>query len=151
VVAVDAEGLWVETVRRGACGGCAARAGCGHALLDRADDGRRGHIRVLPGEVTLATCRPGDLVRFHVPDDSVVRGSVIAYGLPLVAMLAGALASAGWVPGNEDAVAASGALAGLLLGYALVRWHGARHRRHPDFEPVLLGPATALAEPVTLS
>jgi positive regulator of sigma E activity len=35
-------------------------------------------------------------------------------------------------------LAVCGAAAGLTLGFALVRWHGKRHRRDPDFQPVLL-------------
>ena len=33
VVAVDDDGLWVETVRRSTCNACGVRQGCGHGLL----------------------------------------------------------------------------------------------------------------------
>jgi positive regulator of sigma E activity len=51
-----------------------------------------------------------------------------------------------WLPGNKDLVAVFGAVAGLLLGFALVRWHAVRHRGKPAFEPVLRGVAPAQPE-----
>jgi sigma-E factor negative regulatory protein RseC len=34
VVALDAETVWVETIRQSSCGSCSARAGCGHGMLN---------------------------------------------------------------------------------------------------------------------
>ncbi len=150
VVAIEADGLWVETIRRSTCGTCAAQKGCGHGLLNRISDGKRGYIRVLPGERAIAQYAIDDQVLISIPDEVILRGSFIAYLLPLLAMLTGALAAVKWLPGNEDLVAVCGAAGGLLLGYVLVFWHGTRHRRDPDFQPVLLGIAPPLAEPVTL-
>jgi sigma-E factor negative regulatory protein RseC len=150
VVAVEADALWVETVHRGTCGSCAAKKGCGHALLDRGLDSRRGHIRILPGTLAVSGFKVGDQVRIEIPDEIILRASLIAYGLPLLGMLAGALAAVNGLPGNADVVAVFGAATGLLLGYALVRRHGSRHCRDPAFQPVLQDPAQPLAQPVTL-
>ena len=62
VVAVDAQGLWVETIRQSTCGSCAARSGCGHGLLNRMSDGRQGYIRVLPGDQSIESVRINDQV-----------------------------------------------------------------------------------------
>ena len=35
VVAVDADSVWVETIRRTTCGSCAVQKGCGHGLLNQ--------------------------------------------------------------------------------------------------------------------
>jgi positive regulator of sigma E activity len=43
-------------------------------------------------------------------------------------------------------LAVCGAVVGLALGFALVRWHGTRHRRDPNFQPVLL---RVIAPPVS--
>jgi sigma-E factor negative regulatory protein RseC len=150
VVAIEQDGLWVETIRRTTCGSCAAQKGCGHGLLNRISDGKRGYIRVLPGDRAIEHYSIDDQVLISIPEEVILRGSFIAYGLPLMAMLAGALAAVRWLPGNEDLLAALGAAAGLMLGFSLVRWHGARHRRDPNFQPVLLSVIAPLAEPVAL-
>jgi sigma-E factor negative regulatory protein RseC len=138
VVGFESDGLWVETIRRSTCGTCSAQKGCGHGLLNRISEGKRGYIRCLPGEHPLEHYNIDDQVLISIPEEVILRGSFIAYVLPLVGMLAGAFATAHWLPGNEDLLAVAGAVGGLLLGYALVRWHGVRHRRDPVFQPVLL-------------
>jgi len=143
VVAVQADSLWVETIRSSTCGGCAARSGCGHGLLSRLGEGRRGLVRVLPGALPLAQCHVDDRVRISIPEEVVLRGSLIVYVLPMICMLGGALLSAELLPGAPDVLAASGAFAGLAGGFALVRWHGLRHRSDTRLQPVLvavLGP-----------
>ena len=47
VVAVEEDSLWVETIRQSTCGSCAAQKGCGHGLLNRYADGKRGYIQHL--------------------------------------------------------------------------------------------------------
>jgi positive regulator of sigma E activity len=79
-----------------------------------------------------------------------LRGSFIAYVLPLLSMLAGAVLAVNYLPGNEDLLAVGGAIGGLVLGYAMVRWHGTRHRRDPDFQPVLLSVMPQHTDAVTL-
>ena len=142
VIALEADALWVETVRRSTCGGCAARKGCGHALLDRTLGVQRGRIRALPGQLDSSQYRIGDQVLLDIADHSILRGSLVAYGLPLLGMVSGALAAVQLLPGNGDLLAVLGAAAGLLAGYALVRGHGARHRDDPRFQPVLQGLAS---------
>lgn len=148
IVALEADGLWVETIRRSTCGSCAARNGCGHGLLDRLSEGRRGYIRVLPGDRSIDEFRVNDHVLIGVPEEMILRGSFIAYVLPLLGMLAGAFAAATWLPGRGDLPALLGAAAGLLLGFLQVRWHGARHRHDTGFQPVLQGAVALPAEPV---
>jgi sigma-E factor negative regulatory protein RseC len=113
-------------------------------------DGKRGYIRVLPGEETLEHYKINDQVQISIPEEVILRGSFIAYGLPTVSMLAGALLAVNGLSGNEDLLAAVGAVVGLTVGYGVVRWHGRYHRRNPDFQPVLLGIAPRIADPVTI-
>jgi sigma-E factor negative regulatory protein RseC len=150
VVGIEADGLWVETIRRTTCSTCAAQKGCGHGLLNRISDGKRGYIRVLPGEGGIERYNIDDQVLFSIPEEIILRGSFIAYLVPLVLMLAGAFSAVRWLPGNEDLLAVFGAVAGLTVGFTLVSWHGARHRHDPEFQPVLLRGVAPIAEPVTL-
>lgn len=150
VVGLEVDSVWVETIRRSTCGTCAAQKGCGHGLLNRVSDGKRGYIRVMPGEHSLDHYKINDQVQISIPEEVILRGSFIAYGLPMLSMLAGALAAVNWLQGNEDLLAAAGAAVGLTVGYGLVRWHGRYHRRNPDFQPVLLGVVRPSTDSVTL-
>lgn len=151
VVAVEADAVWVETLRRSTCGACAAQSGCGHGMLNKVTAGRRGYVRALPGAGGVGAYRIGQQVLLGIPEEIVLRGSFIAYLLPLSCMLPGAVAAAYCWPGAGDPAAVAGAVVGLALGYVLVRRHGVRHRRDPDFQPVVLCAAGAQPEPVALS
>lgn len=139
VVAVDDDGLWVETVRRSTCNACGVRQGCGHGLLERVREGQRGLIRVLPGEAAPGDCRIDDQVRISIPESLLLRASLLLYLLPLATLLAGAGLGAWLAPAaDSDPAAMAGAALGLCLGLAVVRWHAWRHRDNPAMQPVLL-------------
>jgi sigma-E factor negative regulatory protein RseC len=147
VVAVEPEALWVETIRQSTCGSCAANRGCGHGLLNRIVDGRTGYIRVLAGPSGTAGCAVDDQVRISIPEQVILRGSLVVYVLPLLFMLAGAAgADSLWSAGGSELAGIGGAAAGLGLGFALVRWHAWRHRQDRALQPTLLEvlPRTAL-------
>lgn len=138
VVAVDAQGLWVETVRRSTCNACSLRQGCGHGLLERIHEGQRGLIRVLPREGDATDCKVDDQVRISIPESLLLRGSLLLYVLPLLTLLAGAALGAVLSPAAADPAAMLGAALGLVLGLAVVRWHAFRHRDDPAMHPQLL-------------
>lgn len=150
VIAVERDGLWVETIRSSTCGSCGARKACGHGLANQVRDGERGLVRVLPGDADVGDCAVDDQVVISLPEEIILRGSFIAYVLPLAGMLVGALAALEFLPGNPDVLSALGAIAGLAAGFAVVRLHSSAHRDDPKYQPVLvqnLGPA---ARPVSV-
>jgi sigma-E factor negative regulatory protein RseC len=118
--------------------------------LNRISEGKRGYVRVLPGDQPVEHYKLDDQVLISIPEEIILRGSFIAYVLPLLTMLAGAIAGVRFFAGHQDVVAVIGAALGLALGFVLVRWHGVRHRQDPDFQPVLLSADPAAVEPVTL-
>ncbi len=139
VVAVETDAVWVETIRRSTCGGCAARQGCGHGLLNRIGDGRSGYVRALRSASGVGTeCAVDDQVRISIPEQVILRGSAVVYLLPLICMLAGAALTARALPQASEALAAVAAALGLGLGFALVRWHAWRHRHDRNMQPTLL-------------
>ena len=148
VVAVEDDSLWVETIRQSTCGSCAAQKGCGHGLLNRYSDGKRGYIRVLPGSAGTGACAVDDQVRISIPEEVILKGSVVVYVLPLFTMLAGAALAATLFPQHQDQMSALGAAGGFGLGLLLVRWHAWRHRNDRSLQPTLLevvDPPTAQA------
>jgi len=149
VVAVENDSLWVETIRQSTCGSCAAQQGCGHSLLNRIGDGKRNYVRVLGSTQAVGACAVDDQVRISIPDQVILRGSLVVYVLPLTSMLALASGAAAVWPLSPDLAAAGGAGAGLLLGFALVRWHAWRHRLDPGLQPTLL--ETLSPRPIAVS
>jgi sigma-E factor negative regulatory protein RseC len=153
VVAVEVtEGaLWVETIRQSTCGSCAAKKGCGHGLLNRIADGRTGYVRVLSGAVAAERCAVDDQVSISIPEQVILRGSMLVYMLPLLCMLAGAASADSFFIGAAQSVAVAGALAGLALGFAIVRWHAWRHRADRNLQPTLLEVLPQAILPVRLA
>tara|TARA_R110000772_G_scaffold141114_4_gene250473 strand:- start:110307 stop:110792 length:486 start_codon:yes stop_codon:yes gene_type:complete len=139
VVALEADSLWVETIRRSTCGSCAAQKGCGHGLLNRIRDGQVGLVRVLPGQFSPAEYQIDDEVEIGIPDEVIVRGSLVVYMLPLLTLLAGAALAARWLPLSPDLAAGLGMLGGFAIGLLVVRWHAWRHRNDRRLQPVLMG------------
>ena len=138
IVAIQEDGVWVETIRSSTCGACSLQKGCGHGLLSRIGEGRRGYIKVLPGTLALSDCAVNDRVRISIPEAVILRGSAVVSLVPLLSMLLGAGLSAGLWPDGADLGAMLGALLGLGAGLALVRWHAWRHRYDSSLQPTLL-------------
>ena len=150
VVALDADSLWVETLRKTTCGTCAAQKGCGHGLLNRMSSGSRNYIRVLLAGQLSAQYALDDQVRIAIPEQVVLRSSCVVYGLPLLCMLALAVAMVqGFPQQSVDLMSGMGALAGFLLGIVLVRLHARWHHDDLEFQPRLLGRVSAAVQDST--
>ncbi len=151
VVAVESDGLWVETIRQSTCGSCAARKGCGHGLLNRYADGKRGYIRVLPGASGIVECQVNDQVRISIPEEVILRGSLVVYVVPLLCMLGGAVIGSSTGGGGTDLFSALGATVGFAIGFLLVRSHAWLHRNDRSLQPTFLEvverPSRVAAEP----
>ena len=143
VVAIEQDGVWVETLRKTTCGACAARKGCGHGLLNEVSAGSKGLVRVLVGDdLQPSQCNIDDQVEFTLPEEVILRGSLVVYIVPLVLMLAGAALASGASEFStllpDDLYSLFGAEIGFLLGTGLVRLHALQHRNNVAFQPMLL-------------
>ncbi len=138
VVAVESDAVWVETIRKTTCGSCAVQKGCGHGLLNRISEGRRSLIRALPGGISPQDCRVDDEVSISIPEEVILRGSMVVYILPLLLMLAGAALGSTMLSANVDLGSALGAVIGIAAGFALVRLHAHRHRDDKNLQPTLV-------------
>lgn len=135
VVRLEGRYAWVEAAGPGAaCGGCAQSGSCGSSAAANVVDqvhgrGRKPLLLRLPNTIGA---RPGDAVVIEAADGMVLRAVWLAYGMPLLLALGGALGITA-LTGSEP-LAMLGTLAGLGLGIAWLRWRGleARHR-----EPIL--------------
>lgn len=138
MVATDGEVAWVETQRRAACGACAASHGCGTSVLGQWFGQRMARIRVL----NRCGAGVGDEVIIGIREDALVRGSLAVYAVPVVGLVAGALAgdALGVALGlaGADWVGIIAGLAGLGTGLSLVRRYARRLQRDERYQPVVL-------------
>ncbi|CAA7616332.1 SoxR reducing system RseC family protein [Magnetospirillum sp. SS-4] len=116
VVAIEGGRPWLEPEQTKSCGSCASAGLCSvgkDAVTARALAARRFP---LPAGLGL---RVGERVVVGVRDDTVLKGALTAYGIPLAGIMAGGIVGQEW--GGSDALAALGAVAGLAAGLMLSR------------------------------
>ena len=118
VVAVEHDAVWVEVDRSAACGKCAARAGCGQGALSALLQSGKGRVRAKSGDALAATsCEVGDEVVIQVPESTLLGGTLLIYGAPLLTGTVIAMLAANW----GDLWSALAFAAGLLGGFAILR------------------------------
>lgn len=130
VVAADAAVAWLEPEQNTSCASCHASAVCG------VEPGSR---RLVARRFTLANdqgLHVGERVVIGIPEDTLRRASLTAYGLPLVVMLAAGLTAQG--AGGGDGGAALASLGGLAAGLLLVRWRERRLVALGELQPRVL-------------
>lgn len=120
-LAESGETAVVRFVRSDACGRCHA---CFHLGAEEAD------IEI----VNTAKAKVGDLVSIELKGGSMVKASLIMYGVPLAGLLIGVLAGAQW----GDLYAAVGGV--LLCGaaYFILRGLEPRFARMRKFKPQMV-------------
>lgn len=140
VVALNDDGVWVETQRRTACGQCAANKGCGTATLAKVLGNKRSRVRALNPKATSVAV--GDEVIIGINEQALVRGSLAVYALPLLVMFVFGLL--GQVLGTQllfespEVVIIGSSIVGLVLGFAWVRRFTSRIASDERYQPVLL-------------
>ncbi|MCG8672261.1 MAG: SoxR reducing system RseC family protein [Pseudomonadales bacterium] len=132
VVAVEEGSVWVESIRQTACQSCSARQGCGQSALAKLGQQHKNHVRA----INAFNLNVGDNVVIGVPEDVVMKGTLVAYMMPLIFMLVASVA-ADSVDAGDLWVTLSG-LIGLAIGFALVRLHFLRIRKDKRYQPVVL-------------
>ncbi|WP_165742242.1 SoxR reducing system RseC family protein [Candidatus Thiosymbion oneisti] len=90
VISVQGELAEVERQSRSGCGSCAVKGTCGTSLLAR----YLGPKRLLLRAHNTIGARPGEHVVIGLPEGTLLEASVLAYLVPLVAMIGGAVAGA---------------------------------------------------------
>lgn len=139
IVAIEPQGLWVETIQRSACGSCQAQKGCGHSALAKFGASASRLWVLLDGrDATHFTV--GEEVQIGVPEEVIAMGSLFVYLLPLFTMLAATLAARSAQLSEGSMVIC--AVLGLLFGAAIVRWCSHLIRFDSRLQPVLVDAQT---------
>jgi sigma-E factor negative regulatory protein RseC len=137
IISVDNGMATVAVSRAVACARCAAGRGCGAGLLSASE--KRAKLQVaVPKELDLKT---GDVVVLELSPDTLLRASLLVYGLPLAGLVTAL--SIGWLVAGPlaDGVAIGLGIAGLLTGLFLGRVRLGRDRCLQEFLPRIAGRA----------
>ena len=84
VLKVEGDVVWVQAIQQSACGSCQAQKGCGHSLLAKTGQ-RQIDLPVARNGLDVSV---GDQVVIGVPEQAILKSSMLMYGVPLGAMLA---------------------------------------------------------------
>ncbi|WP_217476555.1 SoxR reducing system RseC family protein [Stutzerimonas stutzeri] len=133
VIAVEAGAVWVETQRSSTCSGCSAKNGCGQGLMDRLGvRERRGLIRAL-SDLQLNV---GDSVVIGVRESVLLRGALLVYLFPLIALFASSLLALEF--GAAEPYVMLAGIGGFLLSWLAVRKRSQQTACDPALQPVVL-------------
>jgi sigma-E factor negative regulatory protein RseC len=135
VVALKDEMAMLEVIRRKPCGLCGQTRGCGISMWGKLFR-HRPHIFKAANRIDA---KVGDFVIVGVEEQALLRSALLVYGVPLVALLAGALvASLAWGGEHRDTSTVIGAVLGLIVGLLWVKGHTAGHVFDSRYQPVIL-------------
>jgi len=138
VVAVQDDWVWVQTERKTVCGQCAANKGCGTSVLAKVLGKKTSSIAVIK---TLPV-KIGDEVVIGIEENSLVKGSLLIYALPLLLLIAfgllGEVVSAQVLLSNTDGLTVLFAIAGLVVGFFWLKHISSQIRLDPRYQPKLL-------------
>jgi sigma-E factor negative regulatory protein RseC len=136
VIRVDGERAHLEIERSHPCGLCGATRGCGVSLWGRLFSRQRSGIST----TNDLHAQVGEHVIIGVQEGALLASSVTAYVAPLLLICAGALLGASLASSRaaSDLFAVVGAVAGLLLGLAWVRFYTGGRRHDGRYQPVML-------------
>ena len=135
VVSIEGDWVWVETLRTSSCVSCSAKAGCGQNLLNSIFSGKRHYVKVaLNGFAEQVKLH--DEVEIAIPENGILKGSLLMYIFPLLMLIVGAGAAQELV-GENNGYSILGAIMGFVSALLIVRVHSYLHRSDPSYLPIL--------------
>jgi sigma-E factor negative regulatory protein RseC len=138
VTRCDGEFAEVETERKSSCGSCSATGVCGTAALAKVFGNRPSIVRVL----NPIGAKPGDNVVVGIQESVLVRVSFVFYMIPIVGLIAGAIAGQSMAlrfgSSGVELISIIGGLLGLMFGLYLVRRFSIRTATDERYRAVIL-------------
>jgi len=132
VTGVVGDQAMIEVQRQSTCSHCELSRGCGTGAIGRLLV-RRNKPLTISNKYNL---KPGDRIVLGMPDKAFLKASLLIYGLPLLAMMAGGLL-AQWLFGKSEMVTVILATTGFAAGLAFSA-NIAKRCFLPQFNPVIL-------------
>ena len=137
VVEVIGDQLVLQAKTKSACGSCAVNKGCGTSLLSKVVGRKFTRFQVDNSVSAVA----GDTVVVGIPEDAMLKGSMVMYILPIAFMLIFAVIFDFFLSlslQSRDLVIAGFSIAGLIFGFLLSKWYFQRQSSAQHFSPVVL-------------
>jgi sigma-E factor negative regulatory protein RseC len=137
VVEIKGSTLVLQAQRQSACSACSASSGCGTSVLSRVV-GRKFTRFQAENNVNA---RVGDTVIVAIPEDTLVKGSLVMYLVPILGMfVTGLLADYSLDPASSyrDIMIALIAVAGFAGGAFVARKYFSSHATTHRYTPVVL-------------
>lgn len=138
VVSVSGDAAMLEIIRKKPCGLCGKSRGCGISLWGKLFN----HKSEFKATNTIGA-KVGDNVIVGVEEQALLKGSMTMYGIPLLALLLGALLGMVFLPADaaasqKDAYAVIGATIGLGLSLVWLKGHSAGRVYSSSHQPIIL-------------
>lgn len=137
VIDVDGDKLILQAQTQSACGSCSANKGCGTSLLAKVIGRKFTRFRAQNNVNAVV----GDTVIVGIPEDALLKGSLVMYAVPVMGMLLFALladfALAVSVESRDLMIAVS-AIMGLAFGSLISKSYFQRPSNIQLFSPVVL-------------
>lgn len=129
IASVDGDYALVRMEGTG-CGRCHEPGGCGGVNIGKMFCSTPPVFRVASPENSLV----GQHVSVAIPDGAVRKSALIAYGVPLLLLLAGAFLGSGL---SGDGGAIVGAVCGLAASLPILRFAQSKNAARPQFQPYI--------------
>ena len=137
VVAIEGDQLLLEAQTQSACGACAAKKGCGTAVLSKVVGKKFTRFQAR----NTVDARIGDIIVVGLPETALLRGSLMIYLLPLLGMIGMALlvdAILAFDAEGRDLSIAIAAMAGFTLSLLAARRYFSSSASRATYTPVIL-------------
>ena len=122
IIAVNDQEMWLESRAKRDCSACAKGVGCGGGVLAKLTRQPVNQL-VMPRDARVSTHQYWQVA---IPEQLLMLGAVISYGLPLIFCLLVAISLPIILPGVDDIVVAIASFGCLFLGHVLARRYAAR-------------------------
>lgn len=117
VSSVNGEYAWIQKARVSSCSGCQSEDHCGTSAISKVVGKRYVQVKAL----NTANAQVGDSVLVELPESTLLSLSFLAYLMPLVLLMLGAILASFGYP-SVDLAGVFGGLFGFLIGVALLKW-----------------------------
>jgi len=140
VIEVKGDQLTLQAQTQSTCGGCAVNKGCGTSVLSKVVGRKFTQFQV----ANNIDAKIGDTVIVGIPEDALLKGSLVMYVLPILSMIMFALIADFLLDTSNvrDLFIAASGILGLALGSFLARGYFLKQSSVSLFVPVVLRKVT---------
>lgn len=137
VIEIAGNQIVLQGETQSACGSCSANKGCGTSVLSKVV-GRKFTRFQVDNNINAEV---GDTVVVGIPEDALLKGSLVMYVVPIFGMLLLALLADHFLLATasyRDLIIAANGILGLLIGSLGARWFFQHQSNAQTFTPVVL-------------